>query len=109
MTNIEKTVMRRVRVIRALRPFVSNGALATLALAAALWGISREVWVARVFENMPQTLDVLAASKFFLSAFLGTDLLVQALTLVVVGTFVFLAHETARLVSRALVPLQTVA
>lgn len=109
MTNIERNVMRRVRIIRMLRPFVSNGALASLALVAALWGIGREVWVARVFENMPQAGDALAALRFFLAAFVSTDVLVQALALVVLGSLVFLAHETARLISRALVSLQTAA
>ena len=53
-TNIERVVMRRVRLIRILALVISTAALATLTFIAAMWGIGREVWVARVFENGPQ-------------------------------------------------------
>lgn len=100
MTNIEKNVMRRVHTAHALRPFVSGGTLAVVVGVLALWGIGREVWVARVFENMPHTGDLMAVVRFYVAAFLNTRVPVQALSLAVLGAFVYLARETARLLMR---------
>ncbi len=102
MTNIEKNVMRRVRTVYYLRPFVSGGSLALVVAAIALYGIGKEVWVARVFENAPQTAGALP--QFYLFAFLNTDFVVQALSLLALGAAVYLARETAKLFTAALVP-----
>jgi hypothetical protein len=103
MTNIEKNVMRRVRTIHTLRPLVSGGTLAALVCLLALWGIGREVWVARVFQNMPQTSDFANLATFWFAAFTHTRLLVQALALVCVASVIYLARETARLTERLFV------
>ena len=65
---------------------------AALVFLAALWGIGRAVWVAKVFENMPALSDVPAVLAFYFHAFLGTGALEQAL-LVTAGAafFAFLA------------------
>lgn len=100
MTNpsdIERIVMRRVYIIRVLRPLVSTGAFAAVIVFLALWGIGREVWVAQVVRNAPS--DPLALSKFSLSAFAHTTLIVQALSILVIASFVYLARELARSVS----------
>jgi hypothetical protein len=100
MTNIEKNVMRRVHTIHALRPFVSFGGLAALVVLIAVWGISREVWVARVLENMPQG-NLIALSRFSLAAFDHARLVVQALSLLTLASLLYLARETARAMSSA--------
>ncbi len=105
MTNpstIEQNVMRRVRTISILRPLVSGGALAALVFVAALWGIGREVWVAKVFENGPQGL--LGHTRYLLYAFDHTRLIVQALTLVTILAFVYLARSVAQGIATVLAP-----
>jgi hypothetical protein len=104
-TSIEKNVMRRVRLIRALRPVTSYAALSALVLLLALWGIGREVWVARVFANGPQ--DLIGHSLYLFYAFEHTRLLVQALSVLTLGSLIYLARETARLISGAVAPTRT--
>jgi hypothetical protein len=98
ISEIERVVMRRVRIMRVLRIVFSNGAIATGVCLLALWGIGREVWVARVFQNAPA--NAADALRFYLYAFDHTRLLVQALTLAAVAGLVMLARETARLIVR---------
>ncbi len=93
--------MRRVRLVRALRPIVSGAAAACLLLTIALWGIGREVWVAKVFANGPQ--DFVGHSLYLLYAFEHTRLVVQALSLTTLGALIYLARATARLVSESFV------
>ncbi|MHB0865547.1 MAG: hypothetical protein ACYC1Y_01425 [Minisyncoccota bacterium] len=96
-SNIERIVMRRVRRVRMLRALLSNAMLATLVFALALWGIGREVWVARVLENSPH--DIASLPQFYLAAFDHTRFIVQALSLVTLAALITLARETARLIS----------
>ena len=96
-SNIESIVMRRVRLIRLLGLIISTGTLAFLTLILALWGIGKEVWVARIFQNTPT--DFTYMPDFFISAFGHTRLVVQALALVSLVSFVYLARKTARALS----------
>jgi len=108
MTNpspIERVVMRRVHTIRLIRPFFSLGALALFILALALWGIGREVWVARVLENAPTSPTLLPT--FYLAAFENTRLTVQVLTLATLASFIYLARASARSLSSILTPART--
>jgi hypothetical protein len=93
-TKIEKIVMRRVYATHVLRPFVSGTTLALVLMLFALWGIGREVWVARVFENAPR--DLLPASQFFMDAFVHTRVIVQALTLAALGSIIWLSRDLLR-------------
>lgn len=103
-TSIERIVMRRVRLIRVLRLIISTVVLAVLTFIAALWGIGREVWVARVLENAPQnSMDL---PNFYMSAFFHTHLIVQVLTVLTLGSFLYLLIELARLVSDFITPSQ---
>ncbi len=95
-SRIQQNVMRRVRTIHTLRPLVSTTAFFSFLFLGALWGIGREVWVARVFENMPSLSDAAALSRFALSAFLHTDFLVQALSVLAVAAFVWLVSDGLR-------------
>lgn len=101
-TNIERIVMHRVHLIRILKLIISTVVLAVLTAVAALWGIGKEVWVARVFENAPPNLDDLP--NFYIAAFTHTNLIVQALTLLTLASLIYLAVETARLVIDLLKP-----
>jgi len=95
-SKIERVVMRRVHLIRILGLIISTAVLAVLTFILALWGIGKEVWVARVFENMPHSGDIAATGNFFLSAFGHAKLIVQVLSLITFVSFVYLVRKTAR-------------
>ncbi len=94
-SSISYTVMKRVRRIHAMRSLVAPAA-SLVALALALWGIGREVWVAKVLENMPSLADVPHVVAFFASAFLATDLFVQSLSIVALAALIWLARGIAK-------------
>ncbi|MHB8860257.1 MAG: hypothetical protein ACYC48_00790 [Minisyncoccota bacterium] len=94
---IERVVMRRVHIIRVLRVIFSNAVLAAVAATAALWGIGREVWVAKVFANGPH--DLVGQTRYLFYAFQHTHLAVQILSLITLAAFITLARETARFIS----------
>lgn len=93
--NTKSIVMSRVRAIHTLRPFVNGTAFAAVLAVVALSGIGKEVWVARIIQNMPVT-DVSAFAHFVATAFFQTTFMVQALTLGTVGALAYIARETAR-------------
>jgi hypothetical protein len=97
ISNIERIVMQRVHLIRALRFAISSSAFSTLVSAFALWGIGREVWVARVLQNAPR--NPLDLPQFYLSAFLHTHFIVQVLTLLIAVSVIYLAREIYRAVA----------
>jgi len=101
-TDIERIVMRRVHLIRILKLIISTVVLAVFTAVAALWGIGREVWVARVFENAPT--DPSDLLNFYIAAFTHTNIIVQALTVLTLASFLFLAREVARLALTLLTP-----
>ncbi len=92
-SSVSRVVMQRIRIMHALRPFVSGTALASVLFLIAVWGIGREVWVAHVIANMPSASDISAVVRFFVSAFLNTRFIVQALTILAGGAFVFALRE----------------
>ncbi|MFA5942746.1 MAG: hypothetical protein WC798_03695 [Candidatus Paceibacterota bacterium] len=94
MTDIEKNVMRRVRLMRILGLVISTAVLAVITFVLALWGIGKEVWVARVFENAPVSLNNMFT--FYFSAFMHTRLIVQALAILTFVSFLYLLRATAR-------------
>lgn len=101
---IEQRVMRRVRAARTVSPLLSGEALALVVAVLALWGIGREVWVARVFQNAPSLAHISAASHFWLAAFLNTRSTVQLLVLATLIAALYLVREFARAVPFALSP-----
>lgn len=102
-SNIERTVMRRVRTISILRPIFSGAVLALVVSVIALWGIGREVWVAKVFANGPQ--DFFGHVQYLLYAFGHTRMLVQALSLATIASLVYLAREVSRTAREMFTPL----
>lgn len=106
MTNpsdIERIVMRRVRLIRILTFVISTVMFAALTAAATLWGIGKEVWIARVLQNMPAAGNPEQFIAFWVSAFIHTRLLVQVLLVLTVSSFLFLLAETARFIAGSFV------
>ena len=91
--------MNRVRFVQAVRPFFSVGVLSLVILFVALAGIGREVWVARVFENIPSWTDANAFITFFVSAFVSTSFVVQSLTILAGAGTILLARESAKMIS----------
>lgn len=67
-----------------------------LTLAVSLYLIGREVWVARVWENMPSLVHLNAVARFFIYAFLHTHLIVQVLILITAFASVWVVRECAR-------------
>ncbi len=103
-TKIEKIVMRRIYIIRVLKPIISSSALAAAVCVLALWGIGREVWVARVFENGPQ--NFIGHSFYLAYAFEHTRLIVQSLVIITLASLLYLARETVLAISSAFAPIQ---
>jgi hypothetical protein len=98
---IQEVVMRRVERIHRLRPLLSRGVASFAIFVAALFAIGREVWVAKVFQNMPSMMDVLAFTRFAEAAFLNTRFIVQVLIVVAVAALIWLARELVRYVASA--------
>jgi len=96
ISNTERVVMQRVRLLRILGLVISTGMLAVLTFVAALWGVGREVWVARIFENMPHTNNFATFASFWFVAFMHTQLLVQVLTLLTLASLIYLVREIIR-------------
>jgi hypothetical protein len=96
-SNIEAVVMRRVFTAHALRPLVGGAALALVIAVFALWGIGREVWVAKVLENAPA--DYTLAPRFFIEAFINTRIAVQLFTLAALGGILWFFRDLFRTLS----------
>jgi hypothetical protein len=99
MSTLSNTVMRRVRVIHAVRPLFTTTALASVLLLGALWGIGREVWVARVLENLASVLERGNVATYLVSAFTHTDFIVQVLTILTLAAAVWLVRDGIRSLS----------
>ena len=93
-THIEQVVMRRVRRISWLRIIISGGVFALALASLALYGIGREVWVARVFENGPQ--DFFGHALYLVYAFEHTRFVVQGLVVIAFGSFLYFVREIVR-------------
>ena len=93
---IQTNVMRRVHIIHALQPLLTMTAFSVVLFLLAGWGIGREVWVARVFQNMPSPVDVGAVVRFYLAAFINTRFIVQALSLITIATFIWITVSIVR-------------
>ncbi len=96
-SNIERIVMQRVHLIRALKFAISGGVFSTILSFLGLWGIGREVWVAHILQNAPRNPADLF--QFYLAAFEHTRLAVQVLIVLTVAALVFVAREVTRAVA----------
>ncbi|MDB5237523.1 MAG: hypothetical protein JWL88_625 [Parcubacteria group bacterium] len=95
-TPIHTNVMRRVHTIHTVRPLLSSTALAAVLSIGSLYLIGRKVWVARVFENMPNPIHIASVLHFFEAAFFNTSTIVQVLCVAVLFSFVWLVRGFAR-------------
>ncbi|MFM2330633.1 MAG: hypothetical protein RLZZ26_140 [Candidatus Parcubacteria bacterium] len=93
-SNIERIVMQRVHRISVLRIVISGAVFAVTLGLLALYGIGREVWVARVFENGPQTFS--GHLLYLAYALEHTRFVVQVLAVICAGSFIYLAREVIR-------------
>ncbi len=89
-------VMGRVRTIHFLQPLFTATILSIVLCVLALWGIGREVWVARVLADAPSFSNGVAVAHFYLAAFMNTRFIVQVLVLVTVAAFVWFAYSISR-------------
>ncbi|MDQ1299786.1 MAG: hypothetical protein QG636_454 [Patescibacteria group bacterium] len=100
-SSISRTVMRRVRIMHATRTFAPVF-VASVLFMLAVWEIGREVWVTRVFENMPSYADIPAMLNFFADAFINTEVVVQMFSILALGALVWLARSFALLIGESL-------
>jgi hypothetical protein len=96
-SNIERIVMQRVHLIRALKFAISGGMFSTVVSLLGLWGIGREVWVAHVLQNAPA--NIFNLPQFYLAAFEHTRFPVQVLVVLTLVALLFVAREVARAIS----------
>jgi hypothetical protein len=98
MTNIKKNVMAAVFLVRGFRMAKSPTALKIYAIMLSIWGISRLVWVSKVFENfsIAQSGGISSTFSYTLAAIEHTHLGVQVMLLVVACAFVSLLTDTFR-------------
>jgi len=96
-STIKKNVMRRVRTMHTVRPLMSGSVLSLAVLGVSLYVIGKSVFVAQIFRNMPAIQDVPALARFFLEAFLHTEVLVQALTVAIVLSAVWMVIDATKL------------
>jgi hypothetical protein len=99
MTNspIQSIVMRRVYFIHTAAPLLSTMLVSSVLFIVALWGVGREVWVARVIRNMPSLSNATAVIHFYAAAFLDTRFIVQILSVLVIATSIWLAANIVRI------------
>lgn len=95
-SKIRANVMRRVHTMHAVRPLLSSTALATVLALGSLYLIGRKVWVARVFENMPNPVHVSSVLRFFEAAFFNTSTIVQVLCIALAFSFVWIVRDFLR-------------
>lgn len=88
--------MRRVRTIHALRSAASGVGASIILILVSLYFIGREVWVARVWENMPSIANAQAFARFFTYAFTHTHFSVQLLVLTVIFATLWFLREIGR-------------
>ena len=81
--NLKTRIMRRAYTIWALRMATSPMVVKFLIIVASVWQFKENVFVSKVFENMPSVLDASATYSFFSSALLHTQLIVQTSVLAV--------------------------
>lgn len=98
MSTIKTKVMAAVFMIRATRMAKSPTALKVYAIVLSVWGISRLVWVGKVFENfaIANRAGIDATLNYILAAIEHTHLGVQVMLLVFAFAFVSLLADTLR-------------
>lgn len=99
-TLIQRNVMRRVRTIYTLRLLASPLVLAPSLFVVSLFAVGREVWVARVLENLSSITTPGALGHFFVAAYLNTGAAVQVLMLVLAFAGVWFSYGIYKLLDQ---------
>jgi hypothetical protein len=100
MTNsVHDIVMRRVRTIHLIRTYAFGVSGAAFVVAGSLYLIGREVWVARVLQNMPQPTHVFELLRFITSAVVSTEGIVQLLIALTLAGTILLLREVGKMLS----------
>ncbi|MDB5245525.1 MAG: hypothetical protein JWN90_630 [Parcubacteria group bacterium] len=86
--------MRRVHAVHTMR-LIGRVGLSLVVFSGSLYAIGREVWVARIFQNMPSLADFRGVLSFFFSAFRETHTVVQLTLLLSFVATLWLAGEIA--------------
>lgn len=89
-------IMRRVRTAYVLKRLSGGVAASALLAAASLYALGREVWVAKIWQNMPSATHVSQFAHFFLAAFLNTQALVQVTIIAVLAAGFWFLVNVAR-------------
>ncbi len=95
-SRIKQVVLRRARTIRLVRPLLSDAFLGSVVAVVSLYAIGREVWVARVLENMPSPANIASFVRFFEVAFLNTSFAVQLLSVLLIAGMVWVARDAVQ-------------
>ncbi len=93
-STIKLNVMRRVHAVHTMR-LIGRMGLSLVVFAGTLYALGREVWLARILQNMPSLSDAPAVLSFFLSAFRETHTVLQLTLLLSLVAAVWLAKEIA--------------
>lgn len=104
-TDIERVVMKRIKRVRLIKPFLSNAAIAIYILAIALVGLGRQVMLSRVLQNEPHSFFKMPF--FYLAAFDHADMVVQVLTLLALAAMLYLVRAAVLTTSRTIAPSST--
>lgn len=85
--------MRRVYAIWLTRKLLSPMVLKSLIIIVFLQQIGQKVWVAKVFENAPSTVELSSFVNFYASALYNTTLAVQIFSVGIIVLLVWLFED----------------
>jgi hypothetical protein len=88
---LQKRVMRRVYTVYVWRKIARPRTLKAFVLASVLAGITSLVSLPNVVANMPG--DPLMVLNFFAAAFVGTEMVVQLLSVVMLAVTLWLMRD----------------
>jgi hypothetical protein len=97
-SSIHTIVMSRVRTIHVLRSLFTSTSLSVAAVIFSLWGVGREVWVSRVFADMPSLINIGAVVHFYLAAFMNTRFIVQILIVIMLAASVWFVRNIVQMI-----------
>lgn len=95
-SRIKQVVLLRAHTIRLVRPLLSGAFLGGMVVVVSLYAIGREVWVARVLENMPSLANIAGFVRFFEVAFLNTSFVVQVLSVLLIAGMVWVVRDAVQ-------------
>lgn len=98
-SKIQSNVMRRVHTIHTFRLLFSPLPTSVALFGIALTVFGREVWVAHVLQNLASIHSPESLATFFVSAFINTRVIVQVVSILMVGATIWFAHGIQRILT----------